>query len=217
MTGRITTPIRRLIGRNRKSVAVKTLHAAASFVESAHINEGSSFDLNGEKRIVERLRAADFRVAFDVGANDGDWLTAALANWPRCHVHAFEAAPPTFQRLLERVSASGHRPRTTLNCLGRSDQNGSHEMFYYPEHPELTCDLPRHNTFQVTRFEARLCTRDFYAARNGRSSLRRFRRSLPIAEVRNLSIFRRGPKASVSSSQIMHKTEPLYVSESSPA
>jgi FkbM family methyltransferase len=163
MTDRASSLLRTLIGRNRRSAPVKALHNFASMVEAGYFNEGASFEVNGEKRMIERLRAADFRVAFDVGANRGDWLVEALINWPRCHIYAFEVAPPTFRRLRERISASSHGTRTTLNCFGLSDQNGSHEMFFFPDHPELTCDLPRHEDYQAIPFDARLCTGDSYA------------------------------------------------------
>src|SRR5438477_11122497 len=105
MTRRANLLLRGYIGKNRRSAPVKLLHNFASLVESAWFNEGSSFETNGERRIIELLSVAGFRVAFDVGANHGDWLTEALANWPQCHIHAFEVAPLTFQRLCERISA----------------------------------------------------------------------------------------------------------------
>lgn len=163
MLGRARALVRRSIGRNRRSRAVKAAHGIASFVESAYANEGSDFDTNGERRIIERLSAAEFEVAFDVGANNGDWLIEALAKWRRCHIHAFEVAPPTFQQLRDRVQASTYGLRATLNCFGLSDRNGSHQMFYFPQHPELTRDMPRHGDHQNTRFEAQLYTGDSYA------------------------------------------------------
>jgi hypothetical protein len=59
-----------------------------------------------------------------------------------------------------------HAGRVTLNCLGLSDRAGSEVMFYFPEHPELTCDLQRHDKYESMRFEARLETGDSYRALN---------------------------------------------------
>ena len=70
-----------------------------SIVEAACSNEGSRFALNGEQHVIQRLRPTNFKVAFDIVANQGDWLMAALAAWPECYVHAFEVAQPTFERL----------------------------------------------------------------------------------------------------------------------
>jgi FkbM family methyltransferase len=139
------------------------LHQLASFVESAYWNEGSSFRTNGERQLLDRLLAANFQTAVDVGANCGDWMMAALDAWPQCRVHAFEVAPMTFQRLQNHLAESAGRDRATLNCLGLSDTPGRQTMFYFPEHPELTSDLPRHETLRRVPFEAQLCTGDEYA------------------------------------------------------
>lgn len=157
---------RRLISTHRRSNGVRALHQFASFVESAYWNEGASFQANGERQLLDRLCAANFQTAFDVGANCGEWLTASLASWPRCRVHAFEVAPLTFERLKDRVSESACRDRVTLNCLGLSDKVGRQTMFYFPEHPDLTCELPRHETLRSVPFEPQLTTGDEYAEAN---------------------------------------------------
>jgi FkbM family methyltransferase len=154
---------RRLIGTHRRSNGVRVLHRLASFVESAYRNEGSDFRTNGERQLLGRLRVANFQTAFDVGANYGDWLWASLAAWPRCRVHAFEVAPLTFQRLQGRMAESAFQDRATLNCLGLSDMSGRQNMFYFPDNPELTSDLPRHETLRRVPFEAQLSTGDKYA------------------------------------------------------
>jgi len=154
---------RHLIGTHRRSNGVRALHQFASFVESAYWNEGSSFHANGERQLLDRLRGANFQTAFDVGANCGDWLIASLAAWPQCRVHAFEVAPLTFQRLRDRLAESACLARATLNCLGLADTAGRQTMFYFPEHPDLTCEMPRHETLRSVPFEAQLSTGDEYA------------------------------------------------------
>jgi FkbM family methyltransferase len=160
--GRVKSVARRFIGRNRRSGPVKFLHGFASFVDSAYSNEGSSLALNGELRVIQSLRQMDFKVAFDVGANQGDWLMAALADWPSCQVHAFEVAQPTFEQLELRVRQSGKASRVTLNDFGLSDSTGVRQMYYFPEHPDLTCDLKRHENYEVVPFDARLVRGDDY-------------------------------------------------------
>src|SRR5436190_1749501 len=97
--GRVKDALRRSIARHRRSSLVTAIHGAAAFVEAAWHNEGADFETNGERFVLERLHAAEFKVALDVGANVGLWTKAALALWPRCHVHAFEIAPKTFAGL----------------------------------------------------------------------------------------------------------------------
>jgi hypothetical protein len=116
--GRFETLARGVIGKHRRSTVVKALHGLTSFVESAYSNEGSNFASNGEQLLLRKLRPANFHVAVDVGANVGDWLTEALAVWPACHIHAFEVAPQTFQRLSERARASEQSGRIALNRVG---------------------------------------------------------------------------------------------------
>jgi FkbM family methyltransferase len=167
MLGRLKTAARGVIGRHRRSGPVDWAHRIAAFVESAYANEGSDFASNGEAMVLERLAPADPRTAFDVGANEGDWLMGALRVWPRCHVHAFEVAPATGRRLAERVAGSGQADRVTVNALGLSDAAGVQPMYFFPGHPELTCDMPRHEDREAIRFDAALETGDAYVARHG--------------------------------------------------
>src|ERR1700726_3806378 len=121
--GRLKRFAETLIGTRRRSAPVRALHGLASFVESAYANEGSNFNLNGERTLLRKAASANFRIAFDVGANIGDWSSEAVAVWPNVHVHAFEVAPPTFERLSENFRASKHFTRVTLNCMGLSESS----------------------------------------------------------------------------------------------
>jgi FkbM family methyltransferase len=146
---------------------VKALHRLTSFVEAAYSNHGSDLRSNGELNLIRRLSSAHFQQAMDVGANCGDWLMAALAAWPACRVHAFEVAPETFRQLSQRVHASGYAERAILNPVGVSDRSGSEPMYFFPEHPDLTCDLPRHEKYEARMFDARLLTLDEYCQTAG--------------------------------------------------
>ena len=167
MFGRIKAEARALIGRHRRSTPVAWAHALASFVESAYANEGSSFASNGESQLLERLASADFRTAFDVGANHGDWLLEATSRWPHCTLHAFEVAPATFQRLSVCVAACPDSARITLNNVGLSDAAGTQPMHFFPDHPELTCDIERHDGLTSVLFDARLERGDDYMRSRG--------------------------------------------------
>jgi FkbM family methyltransferase len=165
MLRRLRSGARAFISSHRTSVVVRSLHKAAAFVESAYQNEGSDFFRNGERRVLERLLAINPRVAFDVGANVGDWALEAVQMWPSCHVHAFEVAPPTFKQLTDRLGDT-HRSRITAQCLGLSDAAGAQEMFFFPDHPELTADRLRHEGKAVERFEAQTERGDAYVERH---------------------------------------------------
>lgn len=166
MLGRVKLGIRNTIGYYRQALPVKALHEVAAFIESAYSNEGSSFEQNGERRLIYKLRTANFGTAFDVGANFGDWTTSAVKAWPNCHVHAFEVAPVTYKTLEEHIQSSEYRNRITLNCFGLSDADSTMPMYFYPDHPELTCDNPRHGDSAVA-FSASLRAGDGYVLSRG--------------------------------------------------
>jgi FkbM family methyltransferase len=160
---------RRLIACNRRSRAVRLLHKFSGFVDQAYRNVGLDLEVDGESALIKRLRAAHPRVAFDVGANCGDWLVEALKYWPECHFHAFEVAPETFQRLDDRIRQLGCSSRVTLNCAGLSNVNGTREMYYVPEYPNLTTVLRlngalRRDDYVAVPFNASVLTGDSYVA-----------------------------------------------------
>jgi FkbM family methyltransferase len=143
------------------------LHKAAEFLESAWHNEGADFETNGERFVLERLRAADFKVAFDVGANVGHWTHAALDLWQGCHIHAFEVAPRTFAKMETNARSWTHAQRAHLHPFGLSDAAGELTMYYFPDRDELTCDVLRHEGLTVLPFDARVSTSDLFCSEHG--------------------------------------------------
>ncbi|MCZ7558209.1 MAG: FkbM family methyltransferase [Bacteroidia bacterium] len=100
------------------------------------INEAS---VNGEEELQRQLlhefsRNGERLVAFDVGANVGDWTmflldhaTAELRQ--RMDVHSFEPVPPTFEVLSRRVGGHDHCQCAHLVPQAISDTPGQIEMF----------------------------------------------------------------------------------------
>jgi len=152
--------------RYRHSWVMRSIHVLAEFFEASYENEGSSFWVNGEISVIKKLRAAGPQVALDVGANIGEWTESALGHWPKCQVHAFEVAPATFDILKDRVGKRADANRCTLNCLGLSDLSGTQQMYFYPEHPEMT-SFQVHSNNRVIPFDAAFGTGDEYMARTG--------------------------------------------------
>lgn len=169
------------IARHRGRPFIKALHGAASFFETAWHNEGVDFDNNGEKFVLERLAAAQFRLAVDVGAHYGRWTRSALQFWPHCHVHAFEVAPETFKLLERGLSSQRQGGRAELHDVGLSDRVGRQTMYYVPGAPDLTSDRPRHDgsviltagtppqdrRIKSVPFDARLTTLDSFCRERG--------------------------------------------------
>ena len=164
--GRVKRAVHEAIANHRRRGPVQMLHKVTAFIESAYANEGSDFACNGERALLQKLSATNMRVAFDVGANVGDWTVEALAAWPDCQVHAFEVAPKTFEELTQRLAGLPASKRAELNAVGCSDADGSQTMYYFPDHPDLTCDLPRHAHRSFT-FEGKVVTLDRYCREKG--------------------------------------------------
>lgn len=164
--GRVKNTVKLAIARHRRSGAVRGLHNLAAFVVSAYENQGSSFAENGERILLSKLKAADFQIAFDVGANYGEWLFESLKVWPRCRVHAFEVAPLTFEELRRRVGALAPGDRAVLNQTGVGEREETVVMHFFPDHPDMTCDLPRHPKYRSEEFEGRMIALDRYCEQN---------------------------------------------------
>jgi FkbM family methyltransferase len=160
--------VRHTIAAHRRSAPMIALHKAAEFFDAAWRNEGSDLASNGERFIIDRLRRADFGLAIDAGAHTGDWSLHALSAWPTCRViHAFEVAPRTFDELADARMRSRDRARLNVYLQGLSDSAGKQTMYYFPEEPQLTCDIPRHEARKSVPFEATLTTLDAFCSENG--------------------------------------------------
>jgi FkbM family methyltransferase len=160
--------VRHTISTYRRSAPMIALHKAAEFFEAAWHNDGSDLASNGERFVIDRLRSADFRLAIDAGAHTGDWSLQALSAWPTCQaVHAFEVAPRTFDELAHAREMSQDRARLFVYPLGLSDVAGQQTMYFFPEDPQLTCDLPRHGTRKSVPLEAKLTTLDAFCSDKG--------------------------------------------------
>jgi FkbM family methyltransferase len=170
MFEQLKTRSRRFLARKRQHSSVQALHRFAMFIEESYDNDEWDMCANGETALLRRLAAAQFSVLFDVGAHVGHWSIEALKTWSGARVHAFEVAAPTYRRLTAHVEAAGLSSRATLRCLGLSDAGGTREMYYYAEHPQLTCDTPRH-PYVPTPFTAQLIDGDDYVEQQGITSI----------------------------------------------
>jgi FkbM family methyltransferase len=153
---------RRYVAARRDRMAIRLLHRVAAIVESGYENEEWDMCANGETGVLRRLAPACLRTVFDVGAHRGDWSVEALGVWDQAHVHAFEVAPPTFELLKRQIAERRLTSRTTMNGFGLSEHTRPAAMYYFAEHPQLTCDMPRHSHATATTFTAELMAGDDY-------------------------------------------------------
>lgn len=97
---------------------------------------------NGEYRIFERLSGENLRTVFDVGANEGQWATMALAKCPDAVIHCFEMVPDTADRLAARFQDC---ERIVVNRVGLADAATVHAVTFQASRTQtasLLADYP---------------------------------------------------------------------------
>jgi len=125
-----------------------------------------SIRYNGESMLIGRVAAAGGMVFFDVGANRGAWTAEVLATAPSgAAVHAFEIAPPTFERL--RVEL-GEQAVIRLNNCGLYDRDGTIGVDYFPGQDMYTTPIRDMRIHSEDREEvtATVATGDRYSGEN---------------------------------------------------
>jgi FkbM family methyltransferase len=128
--------------------------------------ENHNFDhnLNGERGVLEKLRDAEMRVVFDIGANVGDWATLASRCFSRSTIHCFEIMPSTFDVLTENM---GTVANVAVNGFGLSDRAGEVELKYYPGYSTVTSIFDYPQGLASTRVTGRVTTGDEYVESHG--------------------------------------------------
>jgi FkbM family methyltransferase len=124
-------------------------------------NNGFDMRLDGELYFLERaLEDISEPLAFDVGANRGEWTRALLALKPTARVHCFEPSEKTFEELNRVPSRGGN---VVLNRLGLSSRVGILKLYHhrgnslfssvYPEYPGKPDDKVEEEAITVTTLD----------------------------------------------------------------
>ena len=120
----------RMMPRSKALLAMCRLYARrfdAGGAASAENND--DIRTNGELRLLEEV-APEIEVAFDVGANVGDWTALLLARAPRLsRVFAFEPSRATFARLAARSFPASVSPQH----MGLSSKPGTMPLYVMAE------------------------------------------------------------------------------------
>ena len=87
---------------------------------------------NGELRLMRQILPSG-TVAFDVGANSGEWAEEALRVNPTLNLHCFEPNSSAFERLQHNVLGSN----VVLNKFGLGERKGSLDLYVYGEGAEV--------------------------------------------------------------------------------
>ncbi|URW74443.1 FkbM family methyltransferase [Sphingomonas donggukensis] len=114
-----------------------TWRIGRSLYLAARDETANAIATNGEADLIHRVFAAARAqhpdrpiVAFDIGANLGEWTVAALAaagNAP-CRIEVFEPVPDAIAATTNAIAAVGGGDRATVNPVAISDRDGETEM-----------------------------------------------------------------------------------------
>ena len=117
--------LRQFIRENRRLGPLAWAGAAAEKYLHAYYNEGFyEFRLNGELFAVKTFAAwrnGAHTMAWDVGANSGQWVLEAVKVLPTAEFHSFEIVPDIYDVLAQRLQGL---PNVHAHGFGLSDSNG---------------------------------------------------------------------------------------------
>jgi len=123
------------LARHHDSRVVRRLVDLASSVSRSAANDSADFVHNGEARVLEILATPAPVTVLDVGAHHGGWALEVLARFPSARLHCFEIEPRNCERLRAAV---GSDPRVVVAGCGLADAPGAIDVWYDPEHPDMT-------------------------------------------------------------------------------
>ncbi len=154
----------RFIAAHRRSAWLRFLARGCRAYLRAYKNFNYDHAYNGESWALARLGGPSTRCIFDVGANVGDWTSAARAASPNAVIHCFEVVPETAERLRRRFAGEA---RVIVNPVGLSDHSGEVRLKHFPDAVNLTtiADYPR--DFPHQTLIAEVTTGDEYVAKHG--------------------------------------------------
>lgn len=113
------------------------VYRVARRIVNRHLGENDyRMHHNGEVRALRRL-LPDAKVIFDVGANVGQWASAARLLAPNAEIHCFEPDKTAFRRLSKAV------PDAILNNVGVGAEPGSLPFHVFGDGAEVNSLYPR--------------------------------------------------------------------------
>ena len=115
------------------------------YMDVANNYNNCNFALNGEGAFVAR-GAPHWRVALDLGANQGDWTLSVLAANPRCRVHCFEPSPRTARMLREALAG---RDGAVVHNVGVGEREATLKFNEYGEGSVLSSFVSREGSVGI--------------------------------------------------------------------
>lgn len=108
-----------------RGLGAHAIYALAQRIVQAYENNDVDMRSNGERWLQTQLGKRASLVAFDVGANQGEWVTGLLRHAPNCRVFCFEPVPTTFAKLQQNVRDA----RAQLFNMALSSEEGTLSIY----------------------------------------------------------------------------------------
>jgi FkbM family methyltransferase len=127
-------------------------------------------DRNGEFWVLRTLATDKMQCIFDVGANEGHWVTGAAPLFPLATFHCFEIVPDTARKLNERTRPL--RDRVHVNAVGLSDTKGMLDVRIYPGFSENASAVDYEHVGMTSEIqECKVVTGDTYCEEHAVTSV----------------------------------------------
>lgn len=125
---KIHTPRRYVFGQHRRNPLVRIIAHTAKGIAALHENENRNMETNGESWLLKQVvKYFDGQlVAFDVGANTGEWTIKLKKAAPNAIIHAFELFPAHYETFKKNTK---HLSSIYPVAFGLSDREKDVEIF----------------------------------------------------------------------------------------
>ena len=152
--------LRAEISSNRETLPFRVMaRAAEKYLRAFNNQQNWDVRANGEAYALRTITAAMAGDVFDVGANEGQWASMALPIIGNRRLHCFEPLLPAFEKI-ER--ALGGLQNVTLNNLGLGREQGSADLYFYPDCSDRTSAYDMNDGFKKERVTASFVRGDDY-------------------------------------------------------
>jgi FkbM family methyltransferase len=138
--------LHKLFLNHRYNPLIRFTHNKLMNLHYSFENVNYNCNTNGEKFVVERIASLcdGNGTLFDVGANNGEWTTIGLSNFPHGEIHAFEVVPDTFLKLKSQFDSqnSAVSAKLHLNNVGLGERSETTLAYFSPNSSGLATCLP---------------------------------------------------------------------------
>jgi FkbM family methyltransferase len=151
--------------RHRNSAIAADTSRFLTSVGHGYLNQDNYVsEKNGEYALLRRLADCPdlkFQTVFDVGANRGEWAMKVRALFAQAHIHCFEIAEPTYDKLVQSL---GQGYVTNMFGLGATEKTVT--LKYAKDADVLTSTVKILQNFPCSEISGKIVAGDDYIRDN---------------------------------------------------